>query len=262
MLSLGRAALGAGSALSGLFLLAAAVIGTLGGNTNATAATLHGTCVGCVHTQVGGVDVTVLGPGGVTNFSFDSSPAATGDLQLKFLIPNNFTLAQVNAFAAGVDVVGTSTDTSLTLVSSTPWTSGQLDTYLGHTASPSNPIGAWLPATQTLQPTATGYFVLLADMGEYSLTTPGGTPSDNLFSLDPAIYAQGGLILANLFLADGSISSTANSSTLFFNRPSGGPFSVAPIPIPPAAALFLSGLVGLASLGMRKKLRRRHERTA
>jgi hypothetical protein len=49
---------------------------------------LHGACLGCTEVQIGGNDVTLLGPGGVTGFGFTSSPGGlTGDLQLKFLIP-------------------------------------------------------------------------------------------------------------------------------------------------------------------------------
>ena len=59
MLKFGRAALGAGSAISGLFLLAAALIGTFASTTTVKAVTLddplHGACPTCVHQNVGGV---------------------------------------------------------------------------------------------------------------------------------------------------------------------------------------------------------------
>jgi len=66
---------------------------------------LHGECVGgCAEAVIGGNAVTpITSP---TNFGFSSSPpGATGNLQLKFLIPNSFTLTQVNAFASAVGVV-------------------------------------------------------------------------------------------------------------------------------------------------------------
>jgi hypothetical protein len=45
------------------------------------------------------------------------------------------------------------------LFSTTAWTTGTLADFLGITASPDNPIGAFLPATQALDPGATGFFV-------------------------------------------------------------------------------------------------------
>ncbi|MBV9724112.1 MAG: hypothetical protein JO299_02960 [Gammaproteobacteria bacterium] len=41
------------------------------------------------------------------------------------------------------------------LFSPTAWTSGQLDSYPTIKASPTNPIGAFLPSTQKLDPGAT-----------------------------------------------------------------------------------------------------------
>ena len=89
-------------------LVATTLFAGLVGYTSAAQAVLHGFCAGCSEQTTGGDPVTLLGPGGVTNFGFNSSPATSGNLQLKFLIPDNFTLAQVQAFAAGVSVTGTS----------------------------------------------------------------------------------------------------------------------------------------------------------
>lgn len=222
---------------------------------------LHGACPGCTSVTIGGDPVTLLGPGGVTGFGFTSSPAgATGNLQLKFLIPNNFTLTQVNNFVSGVDVTGTSSDLTLTLFSTTPWTSGSLEIdYLHNTlanGAPPNPLDAWLGATQTVQSAATGYYVVTADMGPYTL---GGQsdPLVDIFSLVPAVFPQGGLIAGNLFTTEGVIS-TAQSSALFFNGPSSGPFCANPpcdvvtipgpivgagVPGAVAGAMFLLGLV-------------------
>jgi hypothetical protein len=229
---------------------------------------LHGcTTSGCSESTIGGNDVTPIQ--NVTNFGFFASPAQSGDLVLKFLIPDNFTAAQVQAFAAAVSVTGTSSST-LSLFSTTPWTSGNLEKdYLGITSfangAPPNPISAWLGATQTIDPTANGYFVLLADMGNYSLPNPGGVLPD-VFSLAPAVYAAGGLIVADLFTgANHTLDvTTAQSGALFFNGPNGGPFCtgvcVSQVPGPVVGA-GIPGLFGLGLLWLARLRQRRNGKT-
>lgn len=165
----------------------------------------------------------------VVNFGFNISPPdQTGDLVLKFLIPNDFTLAQVQTFAATVDVTGGNpSPQALSLFSTTSWTSGNLVDFLGiagnlANGAPKNPLDAFIGATNTEQPTATGYYVLLADVGTQMLSGPNATPNQ-FFSLSPAVYASGGLILGDLNTSAGDVT-TAQSGALFFDGPSGGPF--------------------------------------
>jgi hypothetical protein len=226
---------------------------------------LHGcTTSGCTETSVGGNLVTPIGT--VSNFGFTASPADSGDLVLKFLIPDNFALSTVQAFAAAVSVTGTSTS-NLTLFSTTPWTSGQLEsTYLGITSfangSPPNPLSAWIGATQTLQPGANGYYVLLADMGQYSLPTPGN-PLPDVFSLTSGFYASGGLIVADLFTGPNHTLdvTTAQSGALFYNGLSSGPFCTGACAVPgPIVGAGLPGLlsacIGLVLLAKRRRRER------
>jgi hypothetical protein len=121
---------------------------------------------------------------------------------------------------------------SLSLFSTTPWTSGFLETdYLGNTlasGAPKNPLDAFLGATNTLQPTADGYFVLLAEMGSYNLPTPGGVLPDVFSLTQPALFPAGALILGNLFLENGTVVSTAQSGALFNQVP--GPVVGAGLP--------------------------------
>jgi hypothetical protein len=81
------------------------------------------------------------------------------------------------------------------LFSSTAWTSGKLDSYLGIRASPSNPLSAWLHATQSLDPKAMGYWVFQANLSLNPLGTSSGTgPLLNLNSTLP----QGSVIVGFL----------------------------------------------------------------
>src|SRR2546430_8152259 len=95
-------------------------------------------------------------------FGFATSGASdSGTLYIAILTPDN--LAAPGPFTFTGYLTGTAS-----LVSSTPWTTGQLDNYLGlpqgppPEASPANPIGAYLPATQAYDPTADGFYVFWA----------------------------------------------------------------------------------------------------
>src|SRR4051812_17784131 len=97
-------------------------------------ATLHGYCLAGCPDNGTKTPITSNPP---VNFGFSSSPAQSGSLVLDFLVPDNITIP---AGFTGIHVTGTSTATA-TLVSPTPWRSGQLDAYLGLSANPSNPSG-------------------------------------------------------------------------------------------------------------------------
>jgi len=170
-------------------------------------ATLHGWCgSGTTSTCIdnGTNSPTPLNPLG--SFGFTSSPPnETGTLTIAVLVPDT------NTGLSGFAISGAASATA-TLFSTTAWTSGQLDAYLGISASPTNPIGAYLPSTQVLDPAAGGFFVYLADVGTQTLAGPGGPPNQ--------LFDIGGLPLASYLIGfvdmgAGGIEATANSGAIF-----------------------------------------------
>src|SRR5262245_25940578 len=124
---------------SAVAVLVTAVIGS-GLFPSSASATLHGYCAGtgqCVDNSVN--SPTTTNP--PVNFGFTSAQGGeTGILRIDFLLPNNALLP------ASIPVTGPVSGTALPV--SGVWTSGQLDAFLGISATPANPIGAYLPATQ------------------------------------------------------------------------------------------------------------------
>ena len=139
------------------------------------------------------------------------------------------------------------------LVSATAWTSGQLDAFLGISASPANPIGAWLPCAQTgtsancgtgapylSDPGATGFFVYRADLGTNVLASPGSPTGNPNFTYSVGL-PQDSFVVG--FLNTGTASSpswiaTANSGALFIDSK----LTTTTVPEPTSLLLMGTGL--------------------
>jgi hypothetical protein len=210
-------------------------------------ATLHGFCAGgCVDN--GTNSPTSNNP--PLNFGFTTSPGnVSGDLFLDILTPNN--QPQATSFGLTGTVNGTAS-----LVSGT-WTSGDLAAFLGLPSgtNPANPIGAFLPATVSLDPGATGFFVYQANLGTLTLQSPSNpnvSPLENIASgvLPRASYVVG-------FLNEGTAAApdfqaTANSGAIFTTGPTSGGGGQPVIPEPSTWAMMLLGFAGLGFAAFRR----------
>lgn len=175
------------------------------------------------------------------NFGFSGSgKSVTGDYLIDLLVPNNV----LNANSLSFSVSGTEGATNLgpfpaaLFSSTTAFTSGSLDTYLGINASPADGLSNFLTATQALDAGATGYFVYQADLGQQTLLKQSDELNGPLLTLNNSL-PTGSFITA--FVNDGTPESTnANSGAIFeTGRPSAVP--------EPSYALFLSaGIVLIA----------------
>ena len=229
-------------------VLLAAVAATAFGVATPASATLHGFCNSTAGPCIdnGNNTPTTANP---PNFGFYSSPGGeTGTLLIDILIPNDL------AKPAFFTLTGLSGGPyNATLFSGTAWTSGQLDTYLGMQASPTNPIGAYI------QPDVgqTGWWVYQANLGNRTLP---GAPTDAFTmllgggggSLPFGSYIVGFLVPAPCPAGDkdaATCDATANSAAI---REIGRP----PVPEPATWAMML---VGFAGIGIAMRRRRRQQ---
>jgi hypothetical protein len=181
---------------------------------------LHGHCLaGCISN---GTNTPIIGP--TNGFYFQASPGPqTGIMLIDVLVPNNVPTTDVHVII-GILTPGGILGGSL-LTPEPTWTSGTLGDYLSASGSqvtpnikPTNPIGAFLPATQAIDPGATGFRVyetpVLSD--PQTLAQEGSPPVPGvIFNVSGSALPLGSYVLVNLVQSDGKTIATANESALF-----------------------------------------------
>lgn len=218
----------------------------------AAADTLHAFCS---YTGNGNCnDNGTITPEFVTNqpsFGFNSSgnKGSYTEFLLTVLIPDNVKGANSENFS----ITGTNTGNATVagnLFSSTAWTSGFLGAYLHISVNPDNPLGAWLPSTNTYQAKATGYYVYTLNFGSVAFSSNTDPTFSSSFS-----YPAGTVVTAFADQVtgkgDGAKSgwiSTAQSGALLVG------YAPVPVPEPDSLALVGGAFIGLAGLWL---LRRR-----
>jgi hypothetical protein len=228
-----------------------------GMTSTAYGSTLHGCLVSTTSLTTNCPDNGVSTPTGTTSpaFTFQDSGSGTqtGDLWIIALIPNNEAIASALTLD---ETIGSTTKAFLTSKVDTAWTSGQLDTFLGISANPTNTTDAWLhcitTATQcgssggpfTADPGATGFLVYKADLGSTTIGGNGGPTGQPVLSYTTNLPLDS-LVLGFQF-DGGGWDATANSGALYANAATPEPTSL----------LWLVGavLVGAAVISRRKKL--------
>jgi PEP-CTERM motif-containing protein len=227
-----------------ILTLSAVVVAALAFSaTPSRADALHGFCTNVTCSDNGAITPV---PANNPTFGFyDSGGPATGDDLLVFVSPVALTSGQLTV---GETNTGS---TSGTATLSGSWTTGQLDAFLGLSASPTNPFGNYGGATG-LDPGVTSFDVYTLNLGTQTLNDQAGELSNPLFSVsgEPA-----GLFILDFLTipGDGTIG-TANSAALqIVGGPGGGP----PPSVPEPSTLSLmvvgfGGLLGLCAMSRRR----------
>ncbi len=235
--------------------MGAVALSGLAAAVSASAGPLHAFCYGSTPSCSDNGTVTPTSDTS-PNFGFWISHGPTsGIFAVAVLVPNNYTTAPSSytinwtigsnpAFASSV----------VAPESSTAWTSGTLQKYLGISASPNNPLSAWLGSTQSVDPGASGYNVYFTFLGGVTLEPNKHRMNGPLLSisgLQLGSVVAGFLGVPNPDTESVDISATAPSGALFED---GGTPPVE-TPEPGALMLFAAGLAGLGWALSRRRQR-------
>jgi hypothetical protein len=209
-------------------------------------AALHGFCSTTAPCSDNGTNTpTSMDP---PMFGFSAGATSdTGLLVILMLVPDN---DNPTPYTLSGPLLGSKTQQIVQFKAPFAWDnpSESFDKWLGMPlgTSPDNALSDFLPATQALDPGATGYFVYDEHVGDFTLPSDADTSNSDLLTLNKALpegsYVYG--LLANTSTGD---IMTVSSGAIFVDPASRDPAA----PEPSTWAMMLLGFAGLAFAGYR-----------
>jgi hypothetical protein len=223
---------------------------------------LHGFCVSPTPTCSDNGAITPVNSS-LPTFGFGNAGGTLlGTDQLAFLIPNNKDGSPSFSFTVNVKNGGptdsTNTSALATLFSLTQWSSGQLDAYLGLNASPTNPIGAYVPGPgcnggpNPCDLGVASYFVYVATFVNTLVQPQNNELNGPIFSLSGLPGSLNGQLPLGSFILDFLTPATGGGT---IGTPNSAALEISATPEPGTLALFGAGLVGIAGV-IRRRLGR------
>jgi hypothetical protein len=204
---------------------------------------LHGFCAtasDCSATSVNGNPVIQFNGSAQFGFYDAGGPVGPGLDEIVILSTTNLGATIPFDFSIG----GSSGTSLLSLFSTTPWSSGFLDSYLGISASPQNPFNNY-GGPMGIDTTVTGFFVYRAIGTGITLDDQAGELNNPLFTIPGGLGA--GDFALDFFLPTGDSKwiGTPNSEALESVGPS--------TPVPEPSSLCMLGLGVISLLGFARK---------